>query len=232
MTILRKLAVNMLKTVIWLSSPTTQRWAKAMLAEMDSISTDWRALFWSIGSLRLLFVRQTIGLASLSDIPVAAKVLADRMNQRTWLGSVIVFGMSFFFGRFFFYAPNTLQQMGSALLVVALLYMLFQLVTGRPRDIAPNANLSVQTSLYRAELMRERDFHRGRSFWLRLVVMLPGFMLLCLGGMAAYPSTAHRQTIQLALFFFFALLAIPNNLRFAKRYAHQLQELEHLEQRG
>ena len=80
--------------------------------------------------------------------------------------------------------------------------------------------------------MRERDFHRGRSFWLRLVVMLPGFKLLCLGGMAAYPTTAHRQTIQLALFFFFALLAIPNNLRFAKRYAHQLQELEHLEQRG
>jgi hypothetical protein len=203
-----------------------------MLAEMDSISSDWRALLWSIGSLRVLFVRQTIGPASLSDIPVAAKVLADRMNQRTWLGSVSVLGMAFFFGRFFFYAPNTLQQMGSAMLVVALLYMLFQLVTGRPRHIAPNANLSVQTSLYRAELMRERDFHRGRSFWSRLAVIIPGYILLCVGGMAAHPSTAHRQTIQLAFFFLFALLAIPNNLRFAKRYAHQLRELEHLELRG
>src|SRR5260370_111094 len=132
MTILRQLAVNTLKTVIWLSSPTTQTWGKAMLAEMDSISSDWRALFWSIGSLRVLFVRQTIGPASLSDIPVAAKVLADRMNQRTWMGSVSVLGMAFFLGRFFFYAPNTLQQMGSDMLVVALLYMLFQLVTGRP----------------------------------------------------------------------------------------------------
>jgi hypothetical protein len=65
-----------------------------------------------------------------------------------------------------------------------------------------------------------------------LAVIMPGFILLCIGGMAAHPSTAHRQTIQLALFFFFALLAIPNNLRFAKRYAHQLRELERLELRG
>jgi len=81
--------------------------------------------------------------------------------------------------------------------------------------------------------MRQRDFHRGRSFWSRLVVIMPGYILLCVGGMAAHPSTARRQTIiQLALFFFFALLAIPNNRRFAKRYAHQLRELEHLELRG
>ena len=140
MTFLRQLAVNTLRTVIWLSSPATQTWTKAMLAELDSISSDWKALFWAIGSLRVLFVRQTIRPASLSDIPAAAKVLADRMNQRTRLGSVSVVGMAFFFGRFFFYAPNTLQQIGSAMLVVALLYMLFQLVTGRPRHIAPNAD--------------------------------------------------------------------------------------------
>lgn len=232
MTILRQLAVNTLRTVIWLSSPATQTWAKAMLAELDSISSDWRALFWAIGSLRVLFVRQTIGLANLSDIPVAAKVLADKMNQRTWLGSVSVLGMAFFFGRFFFYTSNILQQMGSAMLVVALLYMLFQIVTGRPRHIAPNADLSVQTSLYRVELMREYDFHRGRSLWSRLAAPIPGFVLLCVGGIVAAPSTARSQTVTLALFFFFALLAIPNNLRFAKRYAHQLRELEHLELRG
>lgn len=232
MTFLRQLAVNTLRTVIWLSSPATQSWAKAMLAELDSISGDWKALFWAIGSLRVLFVRQTIRPASLSDIPAAAKVLADRMNQRTRLGSVSVVGMAFFFGRFFFYAPNTLQQMGSAMLVVALLYMLFQLVTGQPRHIAPNADLSAQTSLYRSELMRERDFHRGRSFWSRLAALVPGFILLCVGGMAADPSAVHSQTIALALFVFFALLAIPNNLRFAKRYAHQLRELERLQLRG
>lgn len=232
MTILRRLAVNTLRTVVYLSSPATQSWAKAMLAELDSIGSDWKAFFWAIGSVRVLFVRQTIRPASLSDIPAAAKVLADRMNQRTRLGSVMVVGMALFFVGFFLHAPNALQQTGCALLVVAMLYMLFQLVTGRPNHIAPNADLAAQTNLYRSELKRERDFHRGRSFWSRLAVVMPGFILLCIGGMVADPSAIRSQTILLALFFFFALLAIPNNLRFAKRYAHQLRELEHLEPKG
>jgi hypothetical protein len=100
-----------------------------MLAELDSITSDWKALFCAIGSLRVLFVHQTIRPESLSDIPAAAKSLADRMNHRTRVGSVVVVGMAFFFGRFFRYAPNTLQQTGCVLLIVALLYMLFQLVT-------------------------------------------------------------------------------------------------------
>jgi hypothetical protein len=230
-TFLRQLAVNTLRTVIWLSSPTMQTWAKAMLAELDSISSDWKALFWAIGSLRVLFVRQTIRPASLSDIPAAAKELADRMTQRTWLGSVSVVGMAFFFGRYSLHAPNILQQIGAALLVVALLYMLLQLVTGRPRQVAPNADLFAQTMQYRSELIRERDFHRGRSFWSRLVI-IPGYILLSVGGMVANPSTLHSQTIQLALFFLFVLLAIPNNLRCAKRYSRALRELELLQLKG
>jgi hypothetical protein len=232
MTFLRQLAVKTLRTVIWLSSPITQIWAQAMLAELDSITSDWKALLWAIGSLRVLFVRQTREPASLSDIPAAAKDLADRMTQRTWLGSVSVVGMAFFFGRYSLHAPNTLQRIGATLLVVALLYMLLQLVTGRPRRVAPTADLFAQSMQYRSELIRERDFHRGRSFWSRLVILIPGFILLSVGGMVTNPSTLHNQVIQLAFFFLFILLAIPNNVRFAKRYSRQLRELELLQLKG
>lgn len=232
MTFLRQLAVNTLRVAISLSSPSTRIWAKAMQAELDFISSDWKALFWAIGSLRVLIVRQTVRPATPSDIPAAAKGLADRMNQRTWLGSISVSGMAFFFGRSIFYTTNTLQQMGSCFIVVALLYLLFQLVAGRPRRIASDTGLSAQSSHYRSELMRERDFHRGRSCWSRLAVMLPGFILLCVGGMAADPSTARRQAIRVALFLLFVVLAIPKNLRLAKRYEDQLRELEHLDRMG
>ena len=43
--------------------------------------------------------------------------------------------------------------------------------------------------------------------------------------MIADPSTTRSEAVQLAFFFFFSLLAIPNNLRFANRYARQMQEL-------
>jgi len=232
MSFLRTLAVHTLSTVIRFASPRKRVWAKAMLAELDSISSDWSALVWAIGSLRVLFVRQPIRLASLSDVPAAAKVLADRMNQRTRGGSVAVVALALAFGRFLFYAPNTLLQTGSAILVLALVYMLFQLITSRPRPIAPNADLSAQAALYRSELMRERDFHRGLFFWSRLAAMAPGFVLFCAGGMAADPSTVHDQITTLALFFLLLLLAIPNNLRFATRYRNQLQELDQLDLRS
>jgi hypothetical protein len=45
MKIVRKGAVGVLRIVIRLASRSTQNWAKAMLAELDSIGNDWDALF-------------------------------------------------------------------------------------------------------------------------------------------------------------------------------------------
>jgi hypothetical protein len=196
-----------------------------MLAELDSVGNDWAAFLWALGSVRILFVRQTIHPMGLSDIPAAAKVLADRMNQRTRLGSVSVSGMALFFGRAFLHASDTFQQVGYALIVAAMLYMLFQLFAGRPRRIPAIADLNARTALYRSELGRERDFHSGYWFWSRLAIMMPGFILLCVGGMITHPSTTHSQIILLALFLVFSALSIPNNLSRARSYARQLHDL-------
>lgn len=229
MKIVRLGAVSILRTVIRLTSHSTQNWAKAMLAELDSIGNDWAAFLWALGSVRILFVHQTIHPMGLSDIPAAAKVLTDRMNQRTRLGSVLVSGMALFFGRAFLDASDTFQQVGYALIVAAMLYMLLQLFAGRPRRIPDNANLNARIALYRSELGRERDFHGGCWFWSRLVIMMPGFILLCVGGMIAHPSTTHSQIVLLALFLVFSALSIPNNLIRARNYARQLHDLGSLE---
>jgi len=110
MKIVRQAAASILRTVIRLASPSTQNWAKAMLAELDSVGNDWAAFLWALGSVRILFVRQTIHPMGLSDIPAAAKVLADRMNQRTRLGSVSVSGMALFFGRAFLQHREQVQR--------------------------------------------------------------------------------------------------------------------------
>jgi hypothetical protein len=75
---------------------------------------------------------------------------------------------------------------GYALIVAAMLYMLLQLFVGRPRRIPANADLNARIALFRCELGREHDFHGGYWFWSRLVIMTPGFILLCVGGMIAH----------------------------------------------
>jgi hypothetical protein len=229
MMIVRRSAASLIRAVARLASPSTQDWARAMLAELDSIGSDWVALLWALGSVRLLFVGQTNHLRELSDVPAAAKALANRMNQRTWSGSIMVSGMALFFGLAFLRASDAFAQVGYALIVAAMLYMLFQLVAGRPRRIPAYADLAARTAQYRCELERERDFHRGYWFWSRFAVMLPGFTLLCVGSMRTHPSTIRSQMILLALFLAFGALSIPNNLVRARNYARQIQDLDLLE---
>ena len=165
---------------------------------------------------------------TISEIPAAAKALTSRMTQRTWVGSTAVIAMASFFIRLLSRVPNTSQRMGCALLVIAMLYMLFQLVSARPRRSRVGTDVLAQVAHYRSELGREWDFHRGLSFWSRLLIIIPGFLLLAVGRIIANPASVTSNALQVLLFLFFAALAIPNNQRYAKGYAAQLHELERL----
>lgn len=230
MKMIRRSATSLIRAVSRLASPSTQDWAQAMLAELDSIGSDWAALLWALGSVRILFVGQTNHLSGLSDIPAAAKVLADRMRQRTWLGSVSISGMAVFFACAFLRASDIVAQVGYALVVAAMFYMLLQLYAGRPRRIPAKADLVTRTTLYRCELERERDFHSGYWFWSRLAVILPGFTLLCIGSMISHPAQAYSQIILLVFFLAVCALSIPRNLTRARSYARQIQDLDLLEE--
>jgi len=162
---------------------------------------------------------------TMSEIPAAAKALTSQMTQRTWVGSGVVTAMALFFIRLLSQVPNTLQRMGCALIVVAMLYMLFQLVSARPHTDLVGGDLLAQ---YGAELGREWNFHSGLSFWSRLVIIIPGVLLLAIGRIIANPASLTRGAVQMAIFLFFAALAIPNNRRYANRYTARLQELEQL----
>jgi hypothetical protein len=137
--------------------------------------------------------------------------------------------MALFFGRAFLHASDTFEQVGYALIVAAMLYMLFQLFAGRPRRVPANADLNARTALHKSELEREREFHGGYGFWSRLVIMMPGLILLCVDSMIAHPFTTHRKIVLLALFLVFSALSIPNNLIRARSYTRQLYDLDSLE---
>ena len=52
---LRKIALVFLGAVVRYSPPSTRGWGRAMLREMECITTDWAALRWAFGSTSAIF---------------------------------------------------------------------------------------------------------------------------------------------------------------------------------
>jgi hypothetical protein len=232
MTLIRRAAQSIVTLVIRLTSRDSRDWAQAMLGELSYIESDWAALRWALGSMQVLFVSQRGHTMTMSDIPAAAKSLARGMTLRTWVGGASVTSMALVFTWNFIQVPNPVQRVGFALLVAAMLFMLFQLVSGRPHKGSVEADLLTQAAHYGSELGREWNFHRGRSLWSRLFLIIPGFLLLGVGDILAHPATVSSNLIRMLLFLSLAALAIPNNQRHARRYAAQLEELEQLQHKG
>ena len=228
MTPMRTAALSIVKLADHLAAPDSRIWVRAMLAELASIESDWVALRWAIGSMHVLVTSSEGNPMTMSEIPAAMKALTSRMTQRTWVGGSVVTAMALFFIGLLPRVTNTLQRTGCALLTIAMLYMLFQLVRARPHSSLIVPTPIAQAAHFGSELERERSFHSGFAFWSLIISLIPGFILLALGRMMANPAAKTGDAILLMLFLVFAALAIPNNQRFATRYAAELQALKKL----
>jgi hypothetical protein len=120
-----------------------------------------------------------------------------------------------------------MARIGSILTVASTLFFEYQLYHWRGR-VSPqrDANTSDLHSFFRAELERQLDFHTGICFWSRLASMIPGYVLFCVGFAIAYPAAEKIMSIVLICFFALALLAIPANLKRARTYQRQINELD------
>jgi hypothetical protein len=138
-------------------------------------------------------------------------------------GGAALFGIAVF-ALFFFVFPNRLQRIGSVLTVLGTGYMLVQLKM-RPARAVPAVGETGCTEFYRAELERQRDFHRGKWFWSRLVIFLPGPLVFCLGFAQAYPEAALIIWLDVAALLILAVIAVPLNLRLARKYQRRIDSL-------
>lgn len=82
---------------------------------------------------------------------------------------------------------------------------------------------------YRRQLTRQRDFHRGRRFWLRMLLFVPGPVLFLIGFAAAHPEVARTIRIEAISFALLVIAAVPLNLRLASRYQLQIDEIDRFE---
>lgn len=222
------MALKILNSVVRFASPGTKDWANAMLREMDFIENDWSALLWALGSTRILLKRRDVPVSSLADVPRAAQNFTKKIQRRTRSGFVVTLFESLAFGSFAFIFPNPIQRGGACLTVAAMLFLMYQVLARRPREGPTETDFPACAVSYRAELERQRDFHRGWWFWSRWVIMLPGFILFCVGFSTARPETARINHWTLFCFMALAIAAIPLNLWLARKYQRQIDEVDAL----
>jgi len=97
------------------------------------------------------------------------------------------------FGFYIWLFPAPLMRLGSALIIVALLYVAWQLHRrGAAMALPAEASASAWTDYYRRELVRQRDALQSIWKWY-LGPMVPGLVVFLLGAALQTPPAAHKQ---------------------------------------
>jgi hypothetical protein len=115
MTRTRRLALAISARVVRWASPGCKEWAEGLAREAAVIESDWAALRWAIGSMRVLLDLRAAPLRSLDEVPNATYKLLDGALVRSVCFLLGPMGDGLLFLRWFFVARSTLERAGSAI---------------------------------------------------------------------------------------------------------------------
>ena len=168
---------------------------------------------------------------STDEIRQRIRALDARTRRRNIIGggaAAIVFCACFWWLRL---VPNTIGRIGAALTLIGSAYLLFQIVRNQLGSNArktSEAGSTASVEFHRAELERQRDFHRGVRFWSRLFLFAPGPLLFMAGLALAAPKTKTIVMVEVLAFIWLSFAAIPRNRKAAAFYQRQIDELDRL----
>jgi hypothetical protein len=162
---------------------------------------------------------------TLDDLRKEEGKLRKGIRKRSVVGGGAALIAGIIFAVYFFVFPNVLQRIGSVLTVVGAGFLFIQLRM-RPARVMPDVGETESVRFYRAELERQRDFHRAWWLWSRLIILLPGPVVWMVGSARAWPKAAPLTWWTLAAFLILAAIAVPLNLRLARRYQRRIDALD------
>jgi Flp pilus assembly protein TadB len=171
---------------------------------------------------------------STEDIRRRIETMNRKMRRRTFDGYLMCAVLIVFFIGWMFVGMGSLQKVGAVLSIIGLSYLALQIHQNRFRGAATgDAGNTASLDHLRTELARQRDFHRGATFWSRMLVFAPGPLVFFAGFAQAQQANPvvvriiHFETISCVVFL---IAAIPLNLWMARRYQRQIDELSRLQE--
>lgn len=152
----------------------------------------------------------------------------DRASQQKTRGGYLVCGfLILFFSLWAIVEHDPLMRAGALLTIAAVLFLGVQLQRNRVRkpDSARDAAVPSVDHL-RAELARQRDFHRGRPFWSRLLFLTSAGLFFSFGFARAHPEVVGIIRWEALAIVLLMIAAVPLNLGLSRRYQRQIDELD------
>ncbi len=89
MTLVRRVAVRISGFVVDHASSGCWEWAEGLAREVEFVEGDWAALWWALGSLRVLLDRREDTVRSLSEASFKARQFRESLNERNYLFMII-----------------------------------------------------------------------------------------------------------------------------------------------
>ena len=165
MTLVRGLALKISNTVVRYASPGCKEWAEGLAQEVSFVESDWAALGWALGSIRILLDYREALPKSAEDLIAAAQKFADLKHQRNGEWKFWLAWSAIYFGRFF-RATSLLQRTGCVLALAGYLGLIALLRWRRRLQVPLGEDSVALIRFYKAELERFRDFCDSPKLWL------------------------------------------------------------------
>jgi hypothetical protein len=192
----------------------------------------------SSDQVRNLWQNQNLELFQMSPDEIRKRIQElDRRirvkNVTGYVAGVLLIAL-FIFSLFVF--RTLTERIGSLLTILGTGYIVYQIYLKQQHAKASSAGAkelgnAESTEFYRTELERQRNFHSGIWFWSRMVIFTPGPLIFIMGFAIAHPELAKFVRVDLIGILILALLAIPVNLRLARKYQRQIDKLDGLKEK-
>jgi len=168
---------------------------------------------------------------STEDIRKRLETVNRKVRKRTNDGYLVCAVLIVFFTGWMFVGMGSLQKVGAILTIIGVSYLVWQLRQSRFRGAATGqSGDTASLDHLRTELARQRDFHRGSTFWRRMLIFVPGPLVFFAGFAQAHPEVVRTIRYETIAFVVLAIAAIPLNLWMARRYQRQIDALSRLQE--
>jgi hypothetical protein len=188
----------------------------------DAYPEDPRSLWQADGS--------GAGRPSTEELRARVQQLA-RITRRRNYGALIVCAIVLAVCVWWFlWIDDPIARIGSILTAAGIATIVFQVRANQRSEQAAARRASrmgetASVEFYRADLERQRDFHRGPWLWTRLLLLVPGPQMFFVGFARAHPEVAATIRLEAIAAAMLLVAAVPVNLWLANGYQRQIDQL-------
>jgi hypothetical protein len=203
MTLVRRKALEISGWVTWLASPGCKEWAQGLEREVAFIDSDWRALGWALGSMRVLLDRREAPLRSIFEVPAVAKKYFEKRRSQIALTylmcSIYGIGLSLVVFTVLSIHRYPMDCLSTCLIVMASSPMFYRTWRyGRVVVVQPDNVIDCAVYL-RSEMQQDIEFNCGWPTWASFALIWFSFALADLGAKGSNAAWVHDSRLSLPM---------------------------------